>query len=405
MRSPFFNQGLQTLCLSSLAVLTLSSCANIAERENKQGHYDKYYGSPSDVTRFSDANGNSTHLTQGQGQLTGQQNLQLQANAPTRYVVQKGDTLWSIARKFITKPWYWPEIWDKNQKIKNPHLIYPGDVLTLHHVKNAKGKVVPTIRVERGIIGKPVSTIIPFLSFPKIMDKAEMERLPYIVGASESKQLIHDGSTIYIKQLNNPRVGERHMIYHPGREMIDPDTGRSLGYEMEFKGQARIERKGQITTAQVLSADQEIRPGDYIMDNTDNTRDLQMEIRIPRQKVRGKIMLLHDAEAISGQYMIAAINRGKNHKLQVGHVVGIYAEGDLVEDKYEKARMEAYRNSNFYKPQFNNQPKRMFDTEVELPPEHIANMVIYKTTPNLSYGLIIESDRAVRVGDQLGNPQ
>jgi len=382
-----------TLYLGFLVVFfVLAGCQEIKEQETSKQQYDHYYGKP------KHANAHHKAIP----------TIELQSNAPKRYVVKKGDTLWGIAKKFIKQPWYWPEIWDKNQKIKNPHLIYPGDVLTLYfkkregHASQDDGKLVPTIRVERGLIGEPVAIITPFLAWPRILDKTTISQAPYIVASRDERHLIPNGDLIYVKQLQNAKVGKRYAIYHDKKPLVDPDTGQLLGNEVVYKGYSRIERLEPLATAKVLSVMQEIRAGDRLLEVEDHRRYLHAEMQPPNHKVRGTVIGLYDANAISGQYMIAAVNRGSQHQLAVGHVVGLYADGKVVRDRYESEKRDAYRAQQ----SFNANPpsyQPTFDSRVELPPEPIGQMVIYAVTPKVSYGLIVESERALRLGDKMGN--
>lgn len=380
-----------TVFLGFLTVLfTLGGCQEIKEQQTSKQQYDHYYGKPKSAN-----NADYTAPT-----------IELQSNAPKRYVVKKGDTLWGIAKKFIKQPWHWPEIWDKNQKIKNPHLIYPGDVLTLYfrkqHGGQDDGKLVPTIRVDRGLIGEPVAIITPFLAWPRILDEATIRQAPYIVASRDDRHLIPNGDLVYVKQLKAAQVGHRYAIYHQEKPLVDPDTGQTLGHEVVYKGYSRLERLAPLATAKVLAAMQEIRAGDRLLPVEDHHRYLHAEMRHPKHKVRGTVIGLYDANAISGQYMIAAINRGQQHHLAVGHVVGLYTDGKIVRDHYENEKREAYRAQQ----RFNANPpsyQPSFDASVELPPEPIGQMVIYAVTPKVSYGLIVESERAIRVGDKMGN--
>ena len=71
----------------------------------------------------------------------------LKQQHPDRYIVKKGDTLWDIAGMFLNKPWLWPEIWQINPQVANPHLIYPGDELELIYLD---GK--PRLRMKAGVL-------------------------------------------------------------------------------------------------------------------------------------------------------------------------------------------------------------------------------------------------------------
>ena len=384
----------RTLLINSITIISiaiLTACTQVDERVYPKGHYDNYYGTlPKKVAPHT------------------KKKIEIKATAPQKYVVQKGDTLWGISQKFLVKPWYWPEIWDKNQKIKNPHLIYPGDVLYLTFVHDNNGKLVPRIRVDRGNQHQPVSTLIPFLAWSKVLDQDTIDKAPYIVASRDDHNLIVEGERVYIKNLHAQK-GDRFAIFHQQKELIDPETKRSLGFEVDYVGYARIERQDNLSTAFIISAKREIRRGDHLFKPVDEVRGLNIPIHEPNFKVRGTVISLYDAHAISGQYMIAVINRGKRQHIEVGHTLGIYTNGRTIIDNKEKAHaqqaIKQYRKEHpeaYFKKQIDELPS--YDVEVELPPERIATLVIYKVTDNVSFGLIVDSERAVRNGDIIGNP-
>jgi len=306
-----------------VSVLALTGCTQVDERIYPVGHYDSYYGAPLKK---------ATHRAE--------KKIEIQATAPKKYIVKKGDTLWGISKKFLVKPWYWPEIWDKNQKIQNPHLIYPGDVLYLHYVKDNSGKLVPRIRVVRGKSYQPVASLIPFLAWPKVLDAETVKNAPYIIGSRDNHNLITAGERVYINRLQAAK-GDRYGVFHKEKELIDPDTGKSLGFEVDYMGYARVERSDAISTGSIISASREVRRGDKLFKPKDETHGLNVPIHAPDIKVRGTVMSLYDASAISGQYMIAVINRGKQQGIEAGHTLGIYSDGKTVEDTVEKVRAQA----------------------------------------------------------------
>ncbi len=377
-----------------VSISALTACTQVDERIYPKGHYDSYYGAPpKKVARRA------------------HKKIEIQPTAPKKYIVKKGDTLWGISKKFLVKPWYWPEIWDKNQEIKNPHLIFPGDVLYLVFVKDDDGKLVPRIRVDYGKRHEPVSSLIPFLAWPRVLDKRTIDNAPYIVGSQDDHNLIIEGEKIYIKRLHAAE-GDRYGIFHKLKELIDPETKRSLGFEVDYMAYARVERRGTpLTTASIISARREVRKGDKLFRPKDETHGLNVPIHDPDIRVRGTVMSLYDAHAISGQHMIAVINRGKHQGIEVGHTLGIYSNGRTVLDVEEKAKADAAIKARMQKYPINlpfltknAPPLPSFDTQVELPPERIGTMVIYKVTDSVSFGLIVDSERAIRNGDKIGNP-
>jgi hypothetical protein len=358
----------KALLIGTASAAALNGCSStpVATTPVTGSHdrYDAYYGQP-----------------EAQSRDVRQTDIIVNPAAPRSYTVQKGDTLWGIARKFLNTPWYWPEVWDKNQRIQNPHLIYPGDVLTLDYASGDGNKLVPRIRIDRHGQGEPIASLAPFMAWPRVLDEATIRNAPYILASQDDHHLITEGETFYVKNLRNAAEGTRCAIFHPNKALNDPQTGALLGYEVTYGGYSRVERMGDPSTAKVLDAKREIRPGDRLLLPVDETRNLNAPIHAPTSKVRGDIISLYDAEAISGTYMIATINKGQRDNIQVGHTLGIYANGKTVADPYQRPLMNT-----------------------QLPPEKVANLVIYKVTDKVSYGLIMEATREVKNGDKVGNP-
>ena len=371
-------QSLLAIALFSLLLLLQGCSTHYASSPVSPAEqaFDSYYGSPANNASFID----------------GRKGAVLREDAPKRYVVKKGDTLWGISQKFLKMPTYWPEIWDKNQKVKNPHRIFPGDVLYLYYRKGERAindQLVPTIRVERHGSGLPISTLEPFLMWPLIVDKDALNQAPYIVASRDNKLLIEGENTVYIKGLANSSRGDVYGVYQTGEELRDPETNELLGTEIKYHGKVSIMRPDSITTAFAEEVKREIKPADRLIKINEYRTALTAPMKAPTIKVRGVVMGLYDATLLSGQRMIALVNRGKRDGLQEGHIIGIYSKPKVVDDPYEKST---------------NKFKVVSAVPVTLPPERVGTMVLYSVTDKLSYGLITESYNAIKKGYKIGNP-
>jgi len=260
--------------------------------------------------------------------------IPVKADAPTRYRVKKGDTLWDISNKFLKDPWFWPEIWDKNQKIKNPHLIYPGDLLYIYQSRRTVKQgnriveiLVPQIRVERTGSGKPISSLAPFLAWPRVLDKETIDKAPYIVDGLDNHLLIEEGQTIYIKKLKDRRDGQTYPVFHKGKALYDPETNELLGYEVTYTANATITRgAGEIATATILNTKREVHIGDRLLKNIDEKVVLNAPMVAPRHKVRATVLSLYEANLISGTGMIVTLNCGIAEGIKPGHILSIFAQ-------------------------------------------------------------------------------
>lgn len=140
----------------------------------------------------------------------------LRPNAPERYVVKPGDTLWGISTRFLKDAWRWPELWKMNQaQLRNPHRIYPGDVLVLDRsggqvtLRLESARSGPRVRIEPreadAIQAIPPSVIEPFLSKPLVVSEKELEGAPEIVATEEDRVALGAGATAYVRGLQNQK--------------------------------------------------------------------------------------------------------------------------------------------------------------------------------------------------------
>lgn len=409
---------LTLISVSALSLSVLAGCSNTSMlSQNKASAtsnikapandpYDSYYGSPSN-SNFAAYQPKTVRLHAGGS--ANNSSGPFKSSAPQRYVVKKGDTLWAISNKFLNNPAYWPEIWDKNQKVKNPHLIYPGDVLYIYEggrrkvrVTDASGnssmveKLVPQMRIERkgSILGDPISTLSPFLVWPRVVDKDEMKKAPYIVDGHDAHILLEKDDTVYVKNLSDKHAGGRYAIFHEGKELRDPETNKVYGNEVTYNGFLEVEQPAagaDVATANVVESSREIRRGDRLLYLDEATHKLDAPVQIPRHKVRGTIISLFDTNLLSGQTQVVVINKGANQGIKPGYTLGVYSLGKQVNDPYEKkARKRKW--------------EPVVPAKVGIPPMRVATAIVYKTTGDLSYALINQSRNEVKNGFKIGNP-
>jgi hypothetical protein len=205
-----------------------------------------------------------------------QGDLQVKETAPDRYVVQRGDTLWSIASKFLNDQWRWPEVWRMNQEqIRNPHNISPGDVLVLDRsvsppqlrISDAGGgpgagsaeavKLLPRIytlpSTSEVIPAISPKAIEPFLTQPLIIEEGGLDKAPRIIATEENRVNLGAGNVAYVSGFGGTDAPVWH-LYRAGRPLVDPDNQRTLGFEAVFLGTARVTRSGEPATVQIVSS-------------------------------------------------------------------------------------------------------------------------------------------------------
>ncbi len=337
-----------------------------------------------------------------------QGDLQVKDTAPDRYVVQRGDTLWSIATKFLNDQWRWPEIWRMNEEqIRNPHNISPGDVLVLDRsvsppqlrLSDAGGRAVggaeQGVKLLPRIYTQPLTSeaipaispraIEPFLTQPLIIEEGGLARAPRIIATEENRVNVGAGNVAYVSGFGDTDEPV-WQIYRAGGPLVDPDNQRTLGFEAVFLGTARVTRSGEPATVHIVNSKKEISAGDRLIPAPPPTIP-QYVPHAPSSVVSGRIIGLYDALATSvgGRDSIISINRGRRDGLELGHVLAVYRNVVIYDQKdYLKSRDRS--------------------PAIQLPPERYGLAFIFRTFDSVSYALVMESSRPVQGGDIVQNP-
>ncbi|HEY9097873.1 MAG TPA: LysM peptidoglycan-binding domain-containing protein [Thiobacillus sp.] len=376
--------------------------------------------------------------------------LKLQDNAPEKYVVVKGDTLWDISGRFLKDPWRWPQIWNMNrEEIKNPHWIYPGDMVILDRsgkeprlslVKGGDGmqtvKLSPGVRAttidNNAIPAIPIRAIHPFLSQPRVVPLGAFDDAPFILGSNAERVVMASGDDAFATG-GKPGV-TRWNILRPGKALKDPETGEVLGYEVEYLGDARTLVEGAPQKIRITQSAKEILAKDKLVEADDRTT-FEFIPRAPESKISGRIISAYGGLTDSGRYQTVVINRGSKDGLEPGHVLAVYREGLAVTlTRDEKDRMTWVNDKSKGVPEggawlyndvrcLKEDGKVTYDQAVDtrgtfrstclntnsdraikLPDARSGLVMVYRVYDRVSYALIMQSDGPVYLLDTVRNP-
>jgi len=309
-------------------------------------------------------------------------------NAPDRHIVVRGDTLWDLAGKYLRQPWRWPEIWQLNRdQIRNPHWIYPGQVIVLDRrngtmsISNDTINLVPRIREEAealAIPSIPPDAIEPFLSQPVVVDNATMIGAPRVIASAE-RVLLGRGDEIYVSGITDERLSD-YQLYRPGTPLRDPDTQEILAYESVYLGTARKVRDGTPATFLITSSRLEINVGDRLVPAPRATSASYVP-RAPERDINGRVLSIYGGVQQAGRNQIIAINRGRRDGVENGYVLALQTRGRTITDRTGTSPVQ-----------------------VQLPNERNGLAFVFRVFDRISYALIMNVEGPVSVGDNLIRP-
>jgi hypothetical protein len=249
---------------------------------------------------------------------------ELKPNAPDRYRVVHGDTLWSISERYLSAPQRWPALWNLNREtVRNPNRIYPGDILVLDRSKGQLQvipsdtvRLSPKIRVERtageAIPSIPPALIEPYLSRPLVIEPNGLDNAPTIVATQENRVILGAGNVAYARGLSGAKEETWH-IYRRGKALVDPDNNLTLGYEATFLGSARVRKSGEPSTIEIIAANQEITTGDKLV-AAGQPQISTYTPHAPNGDVRGRVIAIYGGVGTVGEgsrNSVITLNRGR----------------------------------------------------------------------------------------------
>lgn len=319
--------------------------------------------------------------------------LELAPDAPDRHIVVPGDTLWGISALFLKDPFRWPEIWRLNtEDIKNPHRIYPGQVVILDRSGDRPQlKIGKLIKAEPRIYSSanidpipaiPQKVIEPFLSRPLVVEEGVLDNAARIVAFQGGRISAGPGDVLYVTQAKDK--APQWQLFRPGSPMIDPDSTEDnkvvLGHEATYLGTARQVKEGEPATFELTSANQEVVRNDNLLP-APPAGIVNYVPHAPTQKISGRIIKIYGGVGEGGQFSIVSLSRGKKDSLEVGHVLAIYRTGNVV------ANLRGDKNEMH-----------------KLPEERYGLMFVFRVFDRVSYALIMNAPRPVMEGDTVRNP-
>jgi len=324
-----------------------------------------------------------------------QAEVQLREGHPQRYTVVRGDTLWDISGKFLSKPWHWPKIWHINPQVKNPHLIYPGDVLRLVYVDGEprltleRGTSRGTIKLSPHVRSTPMVQPIPTIPLEKINsfllsnrivdDAAEFEGAPYVVAGNAERVISGAGDRIYARgdfSGGQPAYG----IFRQGKTYVDPETQEVLGINADDIASGEVvAEEGDIATLILSRSTQEVRIADRLFPTEERAINSTFVPSEPLGDIEGVILDVPRGVTQVGNFDVVTLNKGAHDGLVEGNVLAVYKTGETVRD-------------------------RITGEAVKIPDERSGVLMVFRVYERLSYGLILTASRQLEVMDKVRNP-
>lgn len=318
----------------------------------------------------------------------------LNANHPERYTVVKGDTLWDISARFLRDPWLWPEVWYVNPQVANPHLIYPGDILSLAYVDGKpqiqKTGGLPTVNMSPRIREESLDNAIPtipldaieqFMTRAIVVEKGELDDAPYVVQAADEHIVTGAGDRVYVRGIKQNDI-TLFDVFEPRGPYIDPDTDELLGYEALYAGTGPVQKFGDPSTVKLVRTAREVRVGNRLRPADRSTIPNHFQPHSAPSGTEGHIISVLNGVQEIGQFNVVALDLGERDGMETGHVMRVFQQGEVIKDTVSGK----------------------YSDKVKLPDEEAGIVMVFKTFEKVSYGLVMSASRSIHINDYVRTP-
>jgi hypothetical protein len=244
------------------------------------------------------------------------------------YTVQKGDTLWDLSQKFSDSAWLWPEMWQENRQIANPHRIYPGERIRLYRRQGSQ-------KIAEKKTGQPLA-VKPSLDDLIYYNYAALDRVGFIrktvvpphgaiFKVQATKEMINTDDIVYIRPEGNASLlpGKRYTIYRPLDPIKDRRTNAYIGIQHLLTGVVEITQvQPRYAIGTIIEAYRPIELDDMLMPYY--KRLPKVIIKESPKDLEGQIIDAEEHNRLIGQTMIAFMNKGKQDGVQPGQFYNVY---------------------------------------------------------------------------------
>ncbi|EJL7001398.1 LysM peptidoglycan-binding domain-containing protein [Vibrio cholerae] len=312
--------------------------------------------------------------------------LALKPNAPTTYTVVKGDTLWDISALYLDSPWLWPRLWQVNPDIDNPHLIYPGDKLTLfwrdgQPVLSLKPmrKLSPQVRVleKQAVPTVQEGLVLPYLQSDRLVAKTALQGSVRVIGSSEDRQYLTKQDQLYISGVHSEK---KWGIY---REVAQYQRDDEVMVALRLVAVGELAMTGgNFSGLSLQEQNQEILANDIALPEIDLEERQLSTTFYPQPAPAGseaRILGSLEGSQYAGQNQVVVIDQGRSDGV---------AQGSMFELYQAAVQANAKPDRSAFRPQRSN-------SDVQLPSVKVGALMVIRPYERFSLALITDSSAPI----------